>query len=322
MLQYHPDNPQRPVDWRWERARIIREQGNRFRDKNTDEWTKKALVFQRAYSKCENDYARYDLMCKMPSLYFAFNLRSTTANAGKKVIGMKDEIEARLLADESPEEIADRVGCSAETIDYYEKLFFNVKDKLKYTTYILHQVIGPAIHRGLYEREHDLLWKLYGYFCGSRVIDALTTTFTNPIKPRTTKEVDAMLVDDTRETMRRKAAMAARTVPVNEHTQLAILQTYAQFLEIERDTDAAVGENTIIENIKEMMCLLPWATGTDAVTESRHHKLLTYYDTQSAELRADEVLAISANAETEEHQTVATMKFPEALKHGKDEQGR
>jgi len=320
MLQYHPSNPMRPVDWRWERARIIRET-KYFRLRNEDEWTQKTVKFQKQLLKCKNEFDRYTLMCKEPDIYFAYNIRGAIGTDIKKVITIKDEIEARLLAGEDDQSIADKAGCSVATVNAFEHMFFSVKDKLKNTTYILHQVLGPAIHRGLYERDHDLLWKLYGYFCGSRVIDALTTTFTNPVRPNTPEEVDAMFVDDTRETMRRKAALAARTVGVNEHTQLAILQTYAQFLEIEQESVGTAGESTIIENIKVMMTGLPWTTGSAALASS-DHKLLTHYDKQGAELRADEILAISAGMESLEHEDLTNIKFPEAPAHEKDVKGR
>lgn len=314
MLQYHPSNPLRAPDWRWERARIIRETGKNVgvRTKE-DEWTKSAIKFQKDLFGCKDDFARYNLIEKYPQIYFAYLLHGVD---DKKQL-MRSEVEARILADESFEDIAERCGCEVETINLFEKLFFNVTDKLKNTTYILHQVMGPAIHRGMYEKDHDLLWKLYGYFCGGNVVDALTSTFTSKSKPETPEQIDALFVDDTRATMRRKAALAARSVGINEYTQLRILEIYAQFMEIEKDSaSGGGGESLILENIKTMMNALPWSTGVEA--KKSKSKMITFYDNQSAELRSDEILTIGAGLETDKHLSLANMKFPEAKSHGKE----
>ncbi len=314
MLQYHPDHPLRPTDWRWERARVIRESGNKFKSKRKeDNWVRAAYKFQKDLEACRSDYDKYELMERYPDIYFAYAIRG---NDDKKTLTVRSEIEARLLANESNETLADRCGCTAGTVECFEKLFFNVREKLKNTTYILHQALGPAIYKGLHEREHDLLWKLYGYFCGSYVIDALTTTFTKSDKPDSKEQVDALFIDDTKQVMRRKAAIAARTVGVNEFTQLRLLEIYAQFLEIEKDADGSgSGESLILDNIKSMMGGLPWATGTNA--EEQKNTVVVVYDNNHAELRANEVLEIGAGIETSEQKELINMKFPEAPKRDK-----
>jgi len=314
MLQYHPNNPLRPTDWRWERARIIRE--NSFTNKSTteDEWINISVKFQKALAKVKTEYGQYELVNKYPDLYFAYALRGDTLSKNtEKPSQMKHEVEARLLAREPYEQIADRIGCTAKVIEFYEKLFYNVVEKINNTSYILHQAIGPAIYRGMYEKDHDLLWKLYGYFCGSKALDALITTFTKPVLPETDEQVDAMFVDDTRSVMRRKAAIAARTVAVNQYTQLKILEIYTKFLEIENDTAAVSGENLLLSNISELMSSLPWAAGSE--TENKTNPHLLKYDNQSAELRADEILAISFGKDNVIDAEFENLKFPEVIKN-------
>lgn len=312
MLQFHPDHPMRPVDWRWERARIIRETGKSIGARaKEDEWIRLALKFQKTLLTCQNDFDRYALLEKYPSLYFAYTLRGDDKKSGT----MRSELEARLLANESQERIAERIGCNTETIKLYERLFFNISEKLKNTTYVLHQVMGPAIHKGMHEKDHDLLWKLYGYFCGTAVLDALTSTFTNPSRPETPEQVDALFVDDTRAVMRRKAAIAARTVAVNEYTQISILEIYTKFLEIEKDVTGVGGaEGLLLENIKVMLTALPWATGSDVGKRSTD-KVIKFYDNQAVELRSDELIEVNAGLENENHMKLIDFKFPEAKSH-------
>lgn len=310
MIQYHPNNPLRPVDWRWERARILREQKLKF-SKYDDKWVKLAYKFQLALMGCKDDIDRFELLEKNPTIYFAYVLKGQAQPEAKLYI--KSEIEARLLSRQSYDEIAKKCSCTPETIDAFENLFFNINDRLDNPTYIVHQVMGPAIHRGLYQREYDLLWKLYGYFCGPLVIDALTTTFTNPVRPGNSDQVDSMFVDDTRSTMRRKAALAARSISVTDMTQLAILEMYTKFLEIEKDTPGASSKDMIEDNISEMMKTLGksgWAVGQEA--EKSTNRVVQHYDKLEAEPRSDELLIISLGKETAEHRDLENLKFPEA----------
>jgi hypothetical protein len=305
MQQYHKDHPFRPVDFRWERARLLREAGKRFGAlKKEDDWVKLAFKFQKDFGKCKDDFDRYRLMEREPDIYFAYTIRSMD----EKKQPMMQEIEARILADEAFDKIADRCGCSPLTIEIYENLFFHVTDRLKNTSYILHQVMGPTIYKGFGEKDYNLLWKLYGYFCGSKVLDALTTTFINPTKPENAEQVNALFVDDTKQVMKMKAAIAARTVGVNQFTQLSILEMYTKFLEIEKELGEGGGHDLILENIKEAMTLLPWSTGSKA--EQVTNVFVSHYDNQAAELRSDEIMQISAGQETEAHKQNVAIAFP------------
>lgn len=50
---YHPDNPRRPVNWRWERAKLALQQG--FSRKRDDAWICKAARFKRDHANCRHD---------------------------------------------------------------------------------------------------------------------------------------------------------------------------------------------------------------------------------------------------------------------------
>jgi len=61
-------------------------------------------------------------------------------------------------------------------ISLYERIFFNVNEKLKNRDYIMTCVIGPSVHSGLSDRDFDLLWKLFGYLYGPVVLNAFVHT--------------------------------------------------------------------------------------------------------------------------------------------------
>ncbi len=142
------------------------------------------------------------------------------------------EIEARLLASETSERISHRFGVDAAIVTWYEKLFFNVLDRLDDRGYIAQRVMGESLHAGLTERDHDLLWKLYGYIGGEAVLDAVIYKGFSQSRPETPDEVEAFFADQLQSNSALKAMLAMRTMPINSYTQQAILEIQQRFIEI------------------------------------------------------------------------------------------
>jgi hypothetical protein len=122
-------------------------------------WISQMVKFMRVYRRCEDDQLDLTRLAREhPPLFWAHFIYNADVPQGPS----KWAIEAHILARETDRQIAFRVGCSEETIAAYEALFFNVRDKLTHKEYILNSVLSQSITAGLYERDHDLLWKLFG----------------------------------------------------------------------------------------------------------------------------------------------------------------
>jgi len=308
-LHIMASNPFRPADWMWQRAvEIVDRDGPRASRKRDGlkgfKWINKAVSFLRAYQRASEDEAALArLATKRPHIFWAHTAWSSATNVQKHLI------EAHLLARTDDFSIAFRCDMDPAVITAYEALFFNVKEKLEHRSYILNCVMGPAIHRGLSEREHDLLWKLYGYFLGPYIVDALESKFANPVWCGTPDAVGASVLDDAVSTLKLKAALAAKTVSVNQGTQLALMEQFTKFVEVERNTDSAgKAQEQVLDHIHAMMTTLPFSIGRK---KEELFSVTHEFNTTAAELTYEETMRVSVGKDIIRPEVLRRLEFPQ-----------
>lgn len=303
MFQFHAANPFRPTNWRWERARLYREKKLRnFKKQNEDIWTIDATKFQISLFKCKEDYDRWRMMELYPDIYSAYLIYRRGDDEDRHP--MRYAIEARILAGQHYSEISGKLGISPRVIEYYEKLFFNVIEKLDFPDYIMTCVIGPSVQSGLSDRDFDLLWKLFGYLYGPAVLDTFITTTSRRFKPENLNEVDVTLSEDARSSIQRKVAIVARTFTINPFSQTELLNLYARLLELEKESSGSKAHDVILQNVQIMLDKLPFSIAdADNVNE---------LDNMAAELSSNELLELAnSNKRLEYSEELSTIKFPE-----------
>jgi hypothetical protein len=62
------------------------------------------------------------------------------------------------------------------TVDAYEALYFNVREKIQHPAYIYHAIFGDGPRRALTDNDPALL-KMYGYILGPHVLSAVESGF-------------------------------------------------------------------------------------------------------------------------------------------------
>jgi hypothetical protein len=314
MLLAHPDNPNRPPDWRWQYARWLGEHKKHARIDRDDKYVCVIRRFMAAQAKCKSE-DEYELLAfKFPGLFWAEQIREM------KNRDTRWAIEARLLADEPLEDIALKTRTSVDTIKWYELAFFNVLPYLRCKDYIVLNVLGRSIHAGLYERDYDLLWKLLGYTYGPIFLDYILSTADNPQKVISADMNKAAGDDYIKAGLRRKAIYSAATIPVTCN-QNNILELYNRQVEIERQSGgSSEAQATMINNIQASITALgtQFKIGAD---QSVAGPLLKYYDEKGAELRSDEMLAVTFGQEKPEFKEATDIKFPEATNGPENAQG-
>jgi hypothetical protein len=146
----------------------------------------------------------------------------------------RHELEARLLCCQPRAEIAKRLAVSEAVIDAYEAVFFNVADRLDSVSWVLHRVIGPRLHRGATDNDVGVFWKLYGYAwrCPAFLDQLVSTVKITMISAP--EDVHTRVREDGEWSMHRRAAQAARSLPVDEKTR-------TRLLEIQAEVEAAKG---------------------------------------------------------------------------------
>jgi hypothetical protein len=286
-------NPWRVPDWRWLRAQDIAH-GGRPATPRRDGVTSttqihKAARFYKALQRCGNEeQLQMKLAEQIPIMFWAHYLYDQPHNP------MRWSIEARILAGETDWEIAGRIGCCEEIIQTYEALFFNVRGKLNRTDYIFNVVLKDAVMRGLHEREKDLLWKLMAYIGGSHVLDAVINPLGNPQWVDSPDDIPAFFQDVAIGVIKKKATIAAVSVPINSKTEMKLIKAFGKFVELERSTDSQ-GKTTylIISGIGAMLDSLPFRVASRKPARPQVEPL-SEYDQGAADLRQDEFKCVAA----------------------------
>ena len=168
FMDFRPDNPFRPVDWRWERARQLGS-GQSPRCRWDNKLTLDASRFLRDQEPAVGEFGGSGQVDGAREILGALQIR-------RGVPRRWWELEARILAGQSDEEIGSTLGVSGSIIEAYESLFFSVREKLYASDWVMCHVIGPKFYEGLSEQDIDIIWKLWAYRGGPLVLDGLIAT--------------------------------------------------------------------------------------------------------------------------------------------------
>jgi hypothetical protein len=307
MLKSCKDHTKRFPHWRWARACEIDAGGHRATQRidgpDGFAWIRRALRTKRRVERAINKPdALYAAMLRDPDMFWAHAIWAEDKNQTRWAL------EARVLAQETDEEIAEKIGTTPGVINTFINVFFDVRQKLRHMDYVQTVILGDAVTRGLQERHYDLLWKMMGLQGGPHTLDAVINRGPAITKPNSADEVNTFLQDFAISTMKYKAALAAVTIPVNTHTQLPLIESFVKYVEIERNSDNAMkAQSTIVDNIGVMLTSLPFKIGTKLDSEGA--KMLPF-DNGAAELRGDEMLVISAGGQLENTADIQKLSFP------------
>ncbi|HEX4143079.1 MAG TPA: hypothetical protein VHY91_05985 [Pirellulales bacterium] len=253
IFELRPSSYCRRVDWRWHLAARLA-QGALVPDSWVDQHVLEARDFQLLLLDASE--ADLEYMAEwMPGLFTAHLLHTRGPDP------TRFEVEARILAKEPFDSIGKKCYLSVPAITAYEALFFNVLDRLEAKSYIIHQVIGPKLHEGLTPSDIGVLWKLYGYRGGSFVLDQLIYGQNDSQQPTCAAEVGRFIRADISTTLAQKAAIAVRTMRLDDpRTVRTLFRTYHQLQQLEQrrhtqftQVDATLNFNVFTNEIDRIL---------------------------------------------------------------------
>lgn len=266
-------------------------------------WIRRALRTKRRIARAgDRQEALYAAMLRDKDMFWAHSIWAEDKNQ------MRWALEARVLAGESNEDIADKIGSTPEIVEAFVNVFYDVRGKMRHQDYVQGVILGDAVTRGLSERHYDLLWKMIALQGGPFALDAAINRGPGVPKPSSADEVGVFFQDFAISTMKYKAALAAATIPVNSHTQLPLIEAFVKYVEIERTTENAMkAQTSIVENIGMMLTSMPFKIGTKLDSEGA--KMLPF-DNNAAELRSDEMMIIAAGGAIDTKAELEKLDFP------------
>lgn len=228
-------NPLKRPDWRYRRVlSIIQGKSSRGSSRVFDDrWIKGYRRFLVTYNR-PGKQSRLRAFKSDPALYYAHRLYHEPDKEWRSIL------EARILANETPESIAKCFHTIPETVDWYEKIFFDVRDRLGSRDWII-KVIRQGVDLTLDDAgdvADDIkffTYKFFGYFGGPWALDVIIAGVGEVGGPRSYDEVNSWLQEVIVSGLTRKGAIASQLIGVNNFTASGLLRAYATVLKEKGD---------------------------------------------------------------------------------------
>jgi hypothetical protein len=164
-VQFESLNFFREVNWRWRRAQRIVNADLPISRSRDDTETILAARFLSALARCRTDKGR----AHVEKTYLALHAAKRLNEADGPALW---EIKARILADQTDDEIAAHCGLSPETVRWFEALHFCVRDRLQVPDWIA-KVLGPGLRNGFTREEMGHIWMALAYHGGPLILEVV-----------------------------------------------------------------------------------------------------------------------------------------------------
>lgn len=152
--------------WRWERARWLISHEKNFSARRDDFETKSAMNYLRAWNRYRPERRSEKMAREFPDLHSAHCLHDEGGPT-------RLEVQARLLARQTPEVIAEYVNQSAEVIRSYECTFFHIIDRFDFPDWIVSRAIGWWSFDPAKGRDRATVLRAFAYWGGIVVLNAV-----------------------------------------------------------------------------------------------------------------------------------------------------
>ena len=276
-------HPLRPPDCRYQRALLFAAAGERPQEAYEDEATRSLIGFLRKLQGCRNTSEVSVLINQQPDVGLAFDIYADSEGDSKLIV------EARMLAGEDDETIAEKTGVSREVIEQYAELFYDVEDRLGNSDYIY----GSVLKRGATDAggfNHEALLKHIAYQGGSGALNLVL---------RTPRHIEEQAENDPMDELNWSIAglFAAKTLAAVETMDVTDERSVRTLLSCFTQQQAARAEQGIgspteqqyVKNVKACMAQIPWSMAKRTDPPSEYSWL-----PPEAELRADDHLRLVA----------------------------
>lgn len=297
--EFQKGNFFRSPSWRWDRvvSLVDRPSVPGRCTRQDDEFIRRGKTFYLQLRGNRSRDRRRLLFREEPGLYYAIDFHRRQIEDPESAL----LLQARILTAETDENIAKTIGLTPDTVCWYERMFFNVRDRLIYKDWIVRQVIMPALmrHPAMQSGKdqvvnpshlYDGTLKLFAYFGGPHAADIMISGFQSGRKLMEPDKWQTWFDEQWAMTFRKRMASASPVFEVNRYNITELFGVYTRLLEIEKK--AASGQTP--QNVQEqaantLLAELPWAFGAEAAKRYADTEI-GRQDQEAEELRDDELL--------------------------------
>lgn len=300
-------NSRRPLSWRFDRITSLLEARPKALPSDPRVDDKYICLGRRFLGKLlgTNDREEQaDLFPKNPGLFLAYELYQDADQERAQFV------QACILSGMSDEDAAERCGEMPATIDWYEAMFYNVRDRLNSRFWVTKNCLGPAAERFLDDHGRQFTTKMFGYFVGPKMLDMMISGFDPTKRWREMEDLSSVLDVHAADTIRRRSASSAMTVEINRFNVMELLGAHLKLMELAQSAKSNDEARTIIEtNIDVMLKNLTWnaGEGPSAIGSRTGER----YEGMGAELRADEMMRLGVGRDVDLPEDVIKLRIPE-----------
>ncbi len=312
--------------WRHERAlRLAKHGGSKLVTRSDDAYIKEYKNFLIQIGKENADH--HKLLSKNPGLYYAHSIHSRMQLDPE--VGLT--VEARLLCGMPVAKIASAYKTLTDTIEWYEKLFFNVHDYIEHRDWITRNVLVPAsdsfalptntqqqphaqnqaqtqtpvphdaeaqarIVQPIVAPHFDMTLKLFSYFGGPLVCDTMISGFTERRFVHKPEDINDFFDTQFAMQIKRRSLQASTRFQITKYNVMELFALNSKIIEIQRSNISKDDKHTAVEkNIHAMMTDFDWRVGADG-SRAYEGTLLGDLDKGKAEICASELIALGCGA--------------------------
>tara|TARA_R110000824_G_scaffold200954_1_gene385037 strand:- start:3148 stop:3981 length:834 start_codon:yes stop_codon:yes gene_type:complete len=258
-----------------------------------------------------------------PGLFFAYLLHDRTHLEPE----LRLMVEARLLAGEDHGKIAHEAKTIPETVDWYEKLFFNVSPFLVHHDWVVKHVLLPSSDRFIEDsadddsdeefaprpssevvRPHlDMTLKFFAFFGGPLLCDVMISGFRRDKKITSYEEIPDYFNEQFASQIMRRSAQASGQFEINKYNVMELFATHSRLIEIQSSIeDQDNRHNEFEKHIDAMLSELPWTAGLDG-TKTFEHSPIGRFDEGAAELNEEELMLFGSGKQPDSIEGVAEL---------------
>jgi hypothetical protein len=212
------NNPLIGPQWRADRARDLVSLGTR-PDRNDDGYVRSYWDFLKRNKT--NKGAAY---IKHPQAFVADSIENYRDTE------WRDILQAKLLTEEPIEDIADWLGSDPGTVEYFEKVFFNVRHRRHNRGWIMKVIMGTTDDRAsndmctMTDQQRGIVYRLFAYYGGPEVLEACITGLMPSVLPNAKKDLQKWFDTALEQLIRSRAVQAARVMEINKFNIMPMLE--------------------------------------------------------------------------------------------------
>jgi hypothetical protein len=163
---------------------------------------------------------------------------------------LRDILAAWLLTDEPLAKIANRFATDEQTVEYFEALFFNVRDRLSARAWIGKVIRGwPEVtstnsRRDVAENQRRAWYRWVGFHGGALVLDATVAALAPGLMRQRTENAAAIFDEALLQFVRTRSAEAAALVDVRDINPLRLIKMAMRQRQSARSTVGSKSQTT------------------------------------------------------------------------------